>query len=1024
MAEPGQELVDILFVGGIDERTRPELVDVRSAWRVLENGRQTMRGGYAKRPGFGSLGSNARISDTGASTRTKGYKIVPDDLTGTLVIDDGSVDSYAPGLTASSALWRNVGRLPECALSMRYVASGIANGIDTFAVEDIEECNGFVAILYTASATGTGNIIPYLAIYDATTGTMVRAPEPVTAGGSAKATALVSYSTYFVVVNGYSSTIDHYYCDTTNIAAGWVTSTGPIASSGFAGGRNSPMAVTAINDRVIVAYINSAGPTNYVNVVAVTVSNAALQSTTVNTSSVQPAAVDIIGTTADTVWVSWSQTTTPYIIGLTPTALGTIKATTTSLSISTPIDIARIGLVMSSTTGQGWAVVETTNTIFAQGFQTSAGAAAILGSAGVWYGARCAGRPYRVGSRYYVPIYGGMAAAEATNFKQICVHVDISDVSAKALRPVANIAPYLAVTSTYKKTKTKQSSADPTLYRFAVGVKRTGLVNGAAIATMDFASSERWKAVSLNGSTFLTGGALSYFDGQRVAEVGFVYPPSQPTTSTSGTGITATTGWKYVCTFEEPDADGNWCVSGISDPSASTGAVANKTVSVVTMPLAATARKNARCVFYRTLDGGNPPYYRVGAVAMDATAGVSVTFADAINDATLANQAKLYSPSLPSTPGNSQDRRAPPGLTHIVAYNGMLVGAESSNIWYSGQQVAGEGTWFSPVFQLPVEGDGDITGLFVQDGTLFVCKRRAIYAVNGEAPSDNGGSGGLGLPRRLASDVGCIDGRSIVGTSKGTFFQSERGIEIMQRSQEVAWAGETISQTTAAFPVCVAATLNPVTNLVMFELASSETDNQVGGTGRCAVFDLSANTWVSTDRRTSSLGVADAPTQSACVIWTGSAFVYAILDTSGNVRVETPSSFLDGGFWIAKRALTGNVKASSVQGTQQVNKVLLLAQQSTTSNISMAWANDYATSRKTARTWTDTELTAINTALRTLQLQLDADDEARGQAAQVEILDASPSGGIAGSGAGAVWVGLTVERVESPGAFQLPDIAR
>ena len=187
-----------------------------------------------------------------------------------------------------------------------------------------------------------------------------------------------------------------------------------------------------------------------------------------------------------------------------------------------------------------------------------------------------------------------------------------------------------------------------------------------------------------------------------------------------------------------------------------------------------------------------------------------------------------------------------------------MVGAAGSDVWYSGQNVSGEGVWFNPIFQIPIPGEGDITALTVLDGGLFIFKRRDVYAIAGEPPADNGSSGGLGAPRRVASDVGCIDGRSTCTTALGIFFQSERGIEILTRALAVEWIGADVDNTADAYPVCTSITVEPLSNVVLVELAASESAGAVSGAGRTLVFDLALKAWVSQDRRTTMQG-ADQP---------------------------------------------------------------------------------------------------------------------------------------------------------------------
>jgi hypothetical protein len=212
---------------------------------------------------------------------------------------------------------------------------------------------------------------------------------------------------------------------------------------------------------------------------------------------------------------------------------------------------------------------------------------------------------------------------------------------------------------------------------------------------------------------------------------------------------------------------------------------------------------------------------------------------------------------------------------------------------------------------------------------------------------------------------------------------------------------------------------------VLVELAASEASGLVSGTGCTAVYDLALKTWVSKDRRRSSAGVADTPSQSACMIYTGSAYRYAWLGTNGIVYYEDTSTHLDadGGF-VAKRAVSPNVKASGPQGTQYVNKALLLAKYHTAHDVSMSFAYNYDASYKTARLYSAADLAAVVAVTPNQQLEHTMHDDAECEAVRMQLAEATPSSGTLGTGEGSTWVSLAFELIPKQGAFALPDESR
>ena len=362
-------------------------------------------------------------------------------------------------------------------------------------------------------------------------------------------------------------------------------------------------------------------------------------------------------------------------------------------------------------------------------------------------------------------------------------------------------------------------------------------------------------------------------------------------------------------------------------------------------------------------------------------------------------------------------------------FAGMLVVASGSDLWWSGQTIGGEGTWFSAEqFFTTVDGPGNITALAVQDGTLYVFKERAIYAVSGEPPSDNGSSGGLGQPRRLAVDVGCIRCSSLVVTSWGIFFQSHRGIELFSGGR-ATWIGEKVLRTLDAYPIVTSAVIDAPNNLVRFTLAHSyELDGGVtgpngddpgdgSGGGRDLIYDLTLNDWQCVDVRSMY-----SAAQDAAMITVGGESKYAWLASGGPVHVEG-STFLDDGDWITMAAETGWWKLSGIQGRQQFNRLLSMFRKWTPCDLSVEvgyeYRDEYATIAERANATLDTIL-ALDVPL---QLRVDPNDDAEGQAIRVRITDATPTTGSVGTGRGATWLAMTFDITPREGPAEVPEEA-
>jgi hypothetical protein len=1018
------QLVQLAFAAGIDESQREEVIDPTAGFTLLENVRQNQRGALEKRYAFLS-GSAVRYTAGAIASRSDGRRLIPYGKAH-LVIDGTYADISDEGTYYST------NRVPEATATLLGVPTIGSDADYASTIHCATYCNGYLGVGWYNETPSAGQEF-YIAIVNAETGAIVRGPEVFYTGNTqvipkivAVGTTLYAFKADTAVANIAASYLD---CSSTaGIASGW-QSLGNMAVDHKTGLSLAAVDAIGLSDRAVFAYSNTSVGTSRLTVTAINTSGF-IHQTTVNTASTDLSAVALGGSSSDTLWVAWCQSGagTTRVIGLTPTSLSTIKATASTI-IATSGDISVAG--SSTTTGAGRLFVTASGQLSMRSFTTSGGATTGSGSTIAVQNIDAFSTAFERSGRYYLVVKTGLNPS-VVNDQRTCILADATE-DLTFLRPVANVIPGLAENRLGTISAVSRGvSTDE--WHFPVGMRLSQTSVGSIVVKFDFADRTRWQPAFHGGSLYLSGGLTTVFDGKRVAEAGFLCRPRKPTTSTSGTGLTFTTGVRYVAVYEEVDADGNWSVSGISDPSDITGAVANKTIAVVTRPYTVSSRlsstgktsTNVMVTFYRTKDGGSAPYYRLASVTND-TASATVTYSDTTTDATLATAPKLYSPSLPGTAGGALDRRAPPGLKHLVSYNGMLVGATGGDIFYSGQTVRGEATWFSPVFQVPVDDEDEITALAVQDGALFVFTRTTVYAVSGDAPSDNGAVGGISYPRRLAADVGCISQRSVVVTSLGIFFQSDRGIELLTRAQSVEWVGEGVQQTLASYPYVSAATLDRVGSVVLFELTETEDSGAGTGDGRTLVYDLNLRTWISVDRRKTATGLADYPAQHGAVIWstTEDAYRYAWVGDNGIVYTETHTSNLDGSTqWITMRAETGWFKLSGIQGRQIANRFLLLGKQTSYADLSLQVAYDYSDTYQAAATWTAPTLATLSTGLGRIQLQHDLHDDAEGQAVRLLLSDATPTTNAVGNGTGFTWIALTLEGAPRPLAAEVPDTAR
>jgi hypothetical protein len=182
------------------------------------------------------------------------------------------------------------------------------------------------------------------------------------------------------------------------------------------------------------------------------------------------------------------------------------------------------------------------------------------------------------------------------------------------------------------------------------GLLKAGITVGAQKALGSFPSTvttvmlgsstdlwgSTWTAADINDANFGPYFFASQGVGSNTASIKNVnvtifytdLSAGAPTTSTSGTGITANTGWTYVYCYQN-SVTGH--VSSPGAPSISTGAVANKTVNVTVV--ASTDPQVDTIRIFRTTDGGGGVWFEI---ANSPVANVSAAYPDVTTDANLS----------------------------------------------------------------------------------------------------------------------------------------------------------------------------------------------------------------------------------------------------------------------------------------------------------------------------------------------------------------------------------------------------
>lgn len=1018
MALP-RSLTQVSFAGLLDESMQGEILDPSASFPVIVNGRQDRRGGLSKRLGYNPL-SSTRVDD---SARSDGRRCFAHNGAPCVVSGAGSVDVYSESLGSTVATG---GKASACSVEMIYLGANVP--VEAPAQYDAVVCNGFLVVAYSTYLNGSRG--PKFIVQHASSPAV-----PLLVGDIDTAATpvfhLVALGTDVLCVFGNGSTGNLYLgkldCSTTaTVLAGW-SYVATIDTHRATASYN--LSVSAMSDRAVAAYVNDKGGASQITLTTFS-AGGVIGTADINTSGATP---DQVGVDAslDIIWLVWNEVllvrASPFTSTFTPlTSVTTIHATAGLLSTRPP----NIVSVSTSTAVAYWGPSSASSQVgrlVIVGMQQSGGTFTILGTTD-GNGVNPAGKPASIGGR----TYGLLSAAD--NYVGVSYSVMLGDLTDRSytdatenIPPHAMLLPGLMATDMTCPPVTLSDGRTG----YVVTVLRTASTRAYAVAAVDFSDINRWRPASHNGCTFLSGGLLSYLSTDRVQEASFLQTPENLTATDTGSLTGPTGDVSYVAVFEGADGASNVTISGVCAPVTLTAT--GKAVLVECNPLRITSRTDVRVAFYRTIAGGKV-YYLVERVRAYVSGTGNVSISDETSDASLIYQPLLNGTGvLPGTGGAPLQHEAPPYCSDVVSYNGMLVVASGSDLWWSGQTIGGEGTWFSAEqFFVTVDGPGDITALAVQDGTLYAFKGTGIWAVGGEAPSDNGASGGLGTPRRIALDVGCINPLSVVTTSLGTFFLSHRGVELLTRGGSPVWIGEKIQSTLADWPNVTSAVLDARNNLVRFTLAKSILSTglvqgysqdleppytEVGG-GRDIVFDLTLNDWQSVDDKTGT--TSHEASQDACVVWNGIANRYAWLGADGVLHLES-DSHLDDETWVTMSVETGWFKAAGIQGQQQVNRLLAMMRMNTGADISIALGYNYNESYESATTWTRAQIDTLLGSQPITRLRHDPSDNADGMAVRARITDAQPSTGSVDSGRGLTWIALTLDISPKDGPADVPE---
>lgn len=1030
MAGIPSEIVNYAFAGGIDEKTDPWVIEAPRLSRLV-NGVFAKNGQIQKRLGYAVYSKTILGGGSLANAVSIGFRKSEQ------ILSDGDyLYSYSPALGALS-LANNVrvDQLPQLTATRSFVDNGAVTAWDCDI--GILANSGSPIEVYAWTNANPGAGVNYgdvfVTVIDSTSGTALYRSFQLTTGAT-------YFAPHVCIVGGVAIVV---YLDqaATAVKCRRLVASSPtawVAQQTLATDIQLNTGVTAfdaigLNDRFIVAYeSNIAAPRLRIrsfdssaaaisSIVLAGESNTLFASISLGYASLSSEPVLLAYSYTGNTKLAWLNAN-PLGINFGPSLLSNTWVANSSGSAKIDASTACLALNVNATASipPFWSYKIAINS-------------GVVGIEHRMWGFQATVKPFVVNGRSYV--LGNTPASNAVTLI-VDLQTDQNNIIPNQ-RPVTTIAP--RITSTIGAPRTPFNGLSNTMQLASgqfvtVGTILRSNVPGANIGTTRILVSanapNRHHMFEIGENVHLTGGVPSYYDGRGVYEIGFLNFVDASgviaTPSTTG-GAMVAGAYVYSFTYEVTDAAGQRHRSATSVQKLVTvgGTSAGSVAFTNIANLMTTCRQDQdnsgtppiEIVVYRSTVGGTTLYRLTPeltpATLQNGLTSQYTTYTDVYGDAVAGGGVPLATKPLLYTTGGVLDNVCPPSATLGVIHRSRLWLAGTDDprvVWFSKQFVTGEAIAFCDSFTFAIEDRNPITALGSLDDKLVIFTRSSVYIVVGDGPTDSGVGNDLATPQRVASDVGCIEPRSVVLTPDGLMFQSEQGIMLLDRTPSVSYIGHPVEDSLSAHPVITSALVLPDQNQVTFTAQDS-----AGASGIQIIYDYAARTWGTGDIWDSDTASALARIISAA---RSPAGLYTIVTNAGQVMTQRPATdpfaYLDGGHWITLVITTAWLKLSGLQGFQRIRSLELLLKTKTAYSLSVAIAFDYATSAAQTETKGDAQLVGTPTQPM-FRIGSQNGASPRCESIQVTLTDVSPSINPVGTGQGAYFIGLALEIARKPG---------
>lgn len=845
------------------------------------------------------------------------------------LIDGTSLYAYS----ATSGAWKTVGKIPNLGITSTTLSDSVA-GVAAF--DSAVSSGGLRVDAWVTTAGTTSNGALVLQVVDVASGALLVLPSLVVSGGSnCYGVRVVIIGTTAIVVTQKvaSTTMTAVTVNLTTLALGTASLRTDVNAGPGLGGWD----ICVIGSNFVLAYTNTA---------------VALKLYSYNTSLVQQATggitseatgadlVSIDGASGEALYVLYRKGALATPIKIAIANSSTLVETVATVAIESPAAIlaTQVAVCRYNSTNciAAYTVADASGNARVTTYQVSSAAVVAATTERGTYGCAMLTRPFIFSNACYVALSEQTAgsASGVTDKTSTVVEVEIT-AKGSTYTPHRYIGAIDVLIGGTWNTNVP-SSMSPLSSTSAViptpfqsSTNKAVVRQGVRLVTLAIGASmpvDMWRTYSPSQDVFLSGGALTAYDGRTAFDYGFPRGPVfiSVTPAAGGAPGIAAGVYLYGGVLEYRSATGllfrspTQTVTGGATTVAAGGKVtivadgynlgSKQTVGTgfgTSSPLP------SLLAWYRTVAGGSN-YQRVtveptyNTTFVDQSVG-SVSYVDQRPDTDITGVGPaLAARPLLYTAGGILDDFAPPASVTMCNHVGRLwvLANDQKTWWYSKsfQDDLGTAPGFNPQFLVSFP-DVQTAMASMDDKAIFFSATGVKYML-GTGPAPNGLNSDFQTPTTIQSDVGCTTARSVVTTPDGVMFLSERGIYLLTRGLELVWIGRQVKDEIAAYPVITSAVLVAKKNQVRFTCTDA-----AATVGVTLVYDYVEKQWTRFVHWIN--GVYGAPIADACM-WNGA---WTFLSSSGLVYTESATTFLDNGNYVPMTLETAWITAPGSQAS-------------------------------------------------------------------------------------------------------------